>query len=448
MQEPLDDQSRREAGAGMTGDVVDYPGAVDASPDELDVITQADLDAEKSRSSRARARRQREAEARKKAAKKSEGDGVAGVFGGFGAIRQVRDASRRHADARDKVKSLKSELDQSQKVLDHRLSIERDYPRIVSKQTETIETQRKASERASAEISRLEDEHSDLQGQLDEMKKIHEEQLRPYRELMESTKGRADDAAKALADAKRLAKAADQQVSDATKRRDQSIASANRSVDNSTERLHKAEAELDALKSDPNAATSVVQKKQSDIVSEKAHLDAARAELERATSEGKRLVDNAQSNLVAQRRALETAEGTADATKHEADAHREEYERLYNKAQDEEKGLSDAIAKRERGIASLKKERAEAEDGAAAAQKVLDEANDVHANPEVTIELRKTIDQGKEELKERQRTAQRLARDEKSLRAATRKQRYLFVGIVALLVVVVVVVLFMVLGGR
>lgn len=412
---------------------LEYPGAVPAGAEDLPVITQGDLDAEGENGSAKGARGS------------GRGESANPLAGGFGAIREVRAASKRHASAREKVKSLKSELEKSQKTLDHRNKVEANYQKIVSEQSRQLDVQGQAAARAESVMDEQGAQRSELEKSLAQMKAEHEDQLRPYRELMESTKGRADDAAKALADARRQAKAADQQLSDATKRREQSVASANRSVDNSQERLRKAEAELDALRSDDGASTAVVQKKQSDIVAEKAHLDAARAELTRATSEGKSLVDSAQSNLFAQRHALETAETAADVAKREADERREEYERLYNKAMAEEKGVSDEIAKRDRAISAADKERADAQSKVAEAQRLLDEANDIHATPEVTADLAASIQQGRQELQDRMKNAQRLARDEKHLRESTRKQRFLFIGAIVLAVLIVALVVWFVL---
>ncbi|MGO5211770.1 hypothetical protein [Parafannyhessea sp. LCP21S3_E6] len=429
MAKPHDHTDTQSAEGGAPKDEgLEYPGAVPVAADELDVITGKDLDRQRAKS------------------RKGKGAGATGadsenpLKGGFGAIRQVRAAAKRRAEAHDKVKSLKAELEESQKVLDHRTKIEADYEKIVATQNDALMVQGQASARAQAVMDQQSAEKAELEGRLAQMKTEHEEQLRPYRELMESTKGRADDAAKTLADAKRQAKAADQQLGEATKRREQSVASANRSVDNSQERLRKAEGELDALKADSNASPAVVQKKQSDIVAERAHLDAARADLDRVTNECKQLVDGAQANLAAQRRALESAETAADAAKREADEHREEYERLYNAALAGEKELSDEIAKRDRAITTAGKERQDADARQAEAKKLLDEATEIHATPEVSAELARTIAQGRKELEERMKSAQKLAHEEKHLREATRKQRFLFIGAIVLAVVLVALV--------
>lgn len=406
------------------GSAFDEQAAATDEFDGLPVITQEDLDRERTESKAPRGR------------KAADGDNF--IKGSIGAMRKVRDVSKRHATARDKVKSLKDELDKSQKVLDRRVAIERDFDKIMAEQGAVLDTQQKIIQKADQETQDHQAEKATLERQLQQMKADHEEDLRPYRELMESTKGRSDDAAKTLAEAKRRVKSANQQLDDATKRREQNLSSANRSVDNSQERLRKAQDELSSLQRDDDAQPSVIQKKQSDLAAERAHLDAARADLERVTDEGRRLVENAQANLAAQRKALETAEAQADAAKREADASRGEYEHLYNDALAEEKILSENITRHERGIASCAKEREAAQSKAGKAQERLKEARDIHSTPEVTEDLARTIEQGRAELQQRQHAVQRLARDERQLRESTRRERFMLVGLIVLVILIIV----------
>jgi chromosome segregation ATPase len=275
------------------------------------------------------------------------------------------------------------------------------------------------------------------------MKADHEEAIRPYRDLMESTKGRSDDDAKSLAENRRAVKVADQQVADAAKRREQRIANANRAVDNAQERLRKVESELSSLQNGGNASPSAIQKMQSEIVTERAHLDAARDEVARTTAECQQLVDNAQTHLWTQKQSLETAERQASEAKREADARREEYERLYNSALAEEKAIEDEIALRQRAIAETGKEQAESERRQSEAQALLDEANEIHATPEVTQQLRQGIAEGQASLERQESEVNSLARSERRIRETTRTQRYIFIGAaVAVLAVVVLLVWF------
>ena len=58
----------------------------------------------------------------------------------------------------------------------------------------------------------------------------------------------------------------------------------------------------------------------------------------------------------------------------------------------------------------------------------------------MSTELAHTIAQGRKELEERMKSAQKLAHEEKHLREATRKQRFLFIGAIVLAVVLVALV--------
>ncbi len=372
---------------------------------------------------------------------------AAGALGslksGLDAIGAVCSAAKQHSVARAQLKRLKKELAKTQSVLDHRTDIESRYGEIVSEKTAEIEGARSAIAACQERTQQLEAEKATFEGQLRQMKADHEEAIRPYRDLMESTKGRSDDDAKSLAENRRAVKVADQQVADAAKRREQRIANANRAVDNAQERLRKVESELSSLQNGGNASPSAIQKMQSEIVTERAHLDAARDEVARTTAECQQLVDNAQTHLWTQKQSLETAERQASEAKREADARREEYERLYNSALAEEKAIEDEIALRQRAIAETGKEQAESERRQSEAQALLDEANEIHATPEVTQQLRQGIAEGQASLERQESEVNSLARSERRIRETTRTQRYIFIGAaVAVLAVVVLLVWF------
>ncbi|MBP3883741.1 MAG: hypothetical protein J6D54_02220 [Olsenella sp.] len=362
---------------------------------------------------------------------------------GLDAIGAVRSAAKQHSDARAQLKRLKKELAKTQSVLDHRTEIESRYDEIVSEKTAEIEDARRAILASQERAQQLEAEKSELEGRLQQMKAEHETAIRPYRDLMESTKGRSDDAAKSLAEIRRAVKNADQQVADAAKRREQRIANANRAVDNAQERLRKVESELSSLQSGGNASPSAIQKMQSEVVTERAHLDAARDEVTRTTAECQQLVDNAQTHLWTQKQSLETVERQANEAKRESDAHREEYERLYNSALAEEKALEEDISLRKKSIDEANKERIESERLESEAQALLDEANDIHATPEVTQQLKQGIEDGEAALERQESEVNSLAQSERRLREATRAQRFVFIGVaVAVLIVIALLIWF------
>jgi len=366
---------------------------------------------------------------------------------GLRAMRQVREASRQHADARGQLAELTKAVEADQAELTHRQAIEGSFETVVSQQESIQAEARAALVNIGASIDQLQADQDALEAQLRTMKAEHEESLRPYRNLMEAAKGRSDDAARALSDIRRSVKTADQQVADAAKRREQRIAAANKAVDNGQNRLRKVQTELDALQADANADPTALSKMQSELVAEQAHLDAAREEVTRVTAEAQQLVTNAQTHLWTQKQSQETLERQASDAKAEATQSREEYEALYNNALGKEKALQDQIDQKKKGIQDAQKAAAAAQDHIGQAQAALDEAHQIHETPERTAELARAVDENTVQLNALKRDVARLAQRERNLRSRTRGKRVLLIVLLVLVVVVIAVVAFLVTQG-
>ena len=80
------------------------------------------------------------------------------------------------------------------------------------------------------------------------------------------------------------------------------------------------------------------------------------------------------------------------------------------------------------------------------AQELLDEANDVHATPEKTVELRDSISDQQAAFVVQQRQVEALEGAEKSLRERTKRSRALFVAVAVLAVVLLVLVVLLATG--
>lgn len=360
---------------------------------------------------------------------------------GLEAIRNVRAASREHSAGRERAKALREQIEEDGARLGHRDEVEADYQGIIQRQGDALaQLDRQLAELADA-CQAASARRDQLQQQLDELRRDNEERLRPYRELMESTKGRSDDTARSLSDIRRAVKNADAQMADAVKKREQRIAAANRAVDSAKDRLQKIEAEFSALQKDGSAAPAALGKLQGEVVAEQAHLGAARDEVTRVTAECQQLVDNAQTHLWTQKQSLETVERQNEDARKEADARREEFEGMNNEALTAEKGLEEQMsaAKAEldegEGRAAKLREEREAE------QAVLDDANQIHATPELTAQLRADVAEAKGELERQEAEVARLASTERHLRETTRAKRLLFLGVVLAALVVLVVLL-------
>ena len=378
------------------------------------------------------------------------GNAVAGVaksagtsfMEGLHAMRAVRDASQKSDDARKQIADLQESLEDDRDELSHRTEIEMNYDRISRLQQAAINTARSDAQQARAQGDAATARKADLNDQLAAMKAAHEEKLSPYRSIMESTKGTADDASRALAEARRAAKATESQAADATKRREQTIAQANRNVDSAQDRLRRLQADLDRLQKDAGSSPSAVSKLRGEVVAAHARLDAAKADVVTKTQEAQQSVENAQTHLWTAKQSLEVAERQANEAKGEANARKDEFDTLYKRAMAEQDELKKQIAECDEQIKTSKADISDAAQREQEAQAVLDEANDIHSTPEITTQLKQRILATQKELAEQTAEADKLQSYEQELRHKTREKRLIFIAMAVAIVVIVALVLF------
>jgi chromosome segregation ATPase len=266
---------------------------------------------------------------------------------------------------------------------------------------------------------------------------------------MDSSRGRSDDAAKALAATKRSVRAAESGLNDATKRREQRIASAHRAVDNAQERLSSVANELQTLSADPDASPAAIAKVKGELATEQSHLQTAQADVDTVTQEAQASVDQAQQNLWALQRELAAAEKAAEAAKTEATARKDEYDGMYRDAQAKERAREEAIKAGESKVRDLNKTLDAAENRARTAQAVLNEAQEIHDHPETTEGLRERIANEEDDLADAQADLEDLLALERDLRRSTRTSRIAFVvAAVAIVALVVLLVWFFLLRSQ
>ncbi len=368
------------------------------------------------------------------------GDVQRSIKEGIAAFKSVYEATQKHQTARNTLRDMREQLDADTAQLQHRIAIEQSYPQIVSEQTAELNEASTLSEQSLQRAATLDTERNQLESQLAADKKRHEDQLRPYRNVAESTKGRADDTANTLADVKRAIKSAETTLAEATKRRDQRLASANRSVDNAEERLRRVQADLDDARADEAGNPDVIARLEAELASEQAHLSSAKADIPTITEEGRVAVESAQQSLFRQKKVLTQAERDAEAAKKEASERRAEYDAMLKKTQDAEQALSDQIKQRISGAEEARKQAKDAQARMEAAKKLLDEAEQIHSTPQQTIALRDQIAFEQAEYDRQQDAVDELAANERTLRKKTFKQRLILIlGGIAIVVLAIAI---------
>lgn len=368
---------------------------------------------------------------------------------GIEAFKSVREAAQLHSDAREELRVLQESLEEHTAELRHRIDIEERYPQIVADQTAELNEATYLVQEAQQRISDLEASRADLEKQLTAMKRRHEDQLRPYLNVAESTKGRADDAARTLADARRTVRNAEAGLADTSKRRDQRISTINRSRDTAQDRLRRIDADIAAQQDAEVVDESALARLQAERASVQSNLEAAIADIPIITEEANQAVTSAQEHLFAQKQQLAQVEREAEAAKKEATERRAEYDQMLKQAQDEEKALSDEIRAHIQAIDRANEEIGEAQDRADIAAEALQEAEAIHATPHQTIALRDIVAREQTDVHVQQDAVDELAANERELRKGTFKQRLvLILSAVGVVIVIIAIVVAIILGRR
>lgn len=363
------------------------------------------------------------------------------LMAGIAAFKSVREASQMHSSARETLRSMKEALEDHTLILQHRIEVEQNYPQIVAEQNAELQEAQEALLDANERAQTAEADRAELESKLTTMKNRHEDELRPYRNVAESTKGRADDMARALADAKRAVKSAENNLAEKTRQRDQSIAAANRASDIAQERVRKLQSELDNMQNSEKDSPEAIKMQQDELVSAQAHRDAAAADVPAITEEMRVAVETAQTALFDRRQALTQAERNAEAAKKEANERRAEYDKLLKKAQEEERALSEQIRLRVTATEQARKDASEAQTRIDDAQDVLDDAEEIHATPQETIALREQVSREQADYDRQLDAVEELAENERELRRGTLKQRLILIaGILAVIAIVVAII--------
>lgn len=371
----------------------------------------------------------------------ANGPGAAQAVGAFitegvGAVRQVSAAKRAHASAREELEQLEQTILEQQDELAHRRDIEERYSQI-------IEEESARQNQAILNIAQAKAAQDSIRAAVDALK----EKLAAVREADAQTEKRlkaAVDAAEGKeASSRESGTRLQRRLDDAKKslekaetEREVAIDTAQRAIDTAAARLATLREEFAEVQRNPSANSAAYSVRSNELQLE---ISDAAEELRQAQHALPVITEEVERNLATARAMVEEAKKPIDAAKrahrevtNEADEARDALDTANNAAAERQRELRDQIAAQEKAIKEQDRliagEQAEADD----AQAVMDEANDIHAHPEITEALEADLERNRAERAEQASEVQELADAERDVRQRTHDSRVRFMGAIGI----------------
>ena len=370
-------------------------------------------------------------------APEASGPGAAQAVGAFitegvGAVRQVSAAKRAHASAREELEQLEQTILEQQDELAHRRDIEERYSQI-------IEEESARQDQAILNIAQAKAAQDSIRAAVDALK----EKLAAVREADAQTEKRlkaAVDAAEGKeASSRESGTRLQRRLDDAKKslekaetEREVAIDTAQRAIDAAAARLATLREEFAEVQRNPSANSAAYSVRSNELQLE---ISDAAEELRQAQHALPVITEEVERGLATARAMVEEAKKPIDAAKrahrevtNEADEARDALDTAKNAAAERQREIRDQIAAQEKAIKEQDRliagEQAEADD----AQAVMDEANDIHAHPEITEALEADLERNRAERAEQASEVQELADAERDVRQRTHDSRVRFMG--------------------
>lgn len=374
-------------------------------------------------------------------APEANGPGAAQAVGAFitegvGAVRQVSAAKRAHASAREELEQLEQTILEQQDELAHRRDIEERYSQI-------IEEESARQDQAILNIAQAKAAQDSIRAAVDALK----EKLAAVREADAQTEKRlkaAVDAAEGKeASSRESGTRLQRRLDDAKKslekaetEREVAIDTAQRAIDAAAARLATLREEFAEVQRNPSANSAAYSVRSNELQLE---ISDAAEELRQAQHALPVITEEVERSLTTARAMVEEAKKPIDAAKrahrevtNEADEARDALDTAKNAAAERQREIRDQIAAQEKAIKEQDRliagEQAEADD----AQAVMDEANDLHAHPEITEALEADLERNRAERAEQASEVQELADAERDVRQRTHDSRVRFMGAIGI----------------
>lgn len=367
---------------------------------------------------------------------------------GANAMRQVGAAKKAHDAARAELSRLERQAAEREEELGRRRDIDSRYGEIVTEQAARRDAAQAAADAAEERARELAAAAAELKGELAAMKEDDAQVEKRLKAAVDAAEAKEESGRESGARLQRRLDDAERALKAAEEERETGVAAAQRTVDSARARLDTLREEFAEISRNPSANTAAYSVRSTEIQNEISDameaLRRAQDDLPRITRETEAAVERARAMAAEARKPIDEAKSAFRAVTGEADTARDELDRARREAAERQRALRDRTAEQERAAREQQAAQEAARDEAADAQELIDEAEDVHAHPEVTDQLAALLAQDRALMDDQRAQVESLAAVEQDIRESTRDSRLKFTGLLAGCAAVAVIILLLV----
>lgn len=364
---------------------------------------------------------------------------------GAAAVREVGAARKAHVEARGRLAQLDKTIADADAELEHRRDVAENYDTIIAEQTARRDEAINAGKAAVSEQERIAAAIEVLKANLQQMKDADAQTEKRLKAALESAEAREAEARENGARLQRRLDDAKKNLEKAEEDERNGVAAARETVESTTRQLEGLREEYIEVQRNPSAnpagytvRADELQAQISDVTHElqaaKEALPRITAELAEARARAHKAVDEAEKPMDEAKRSFRVVSTAAD------DA-RNAYREAKDDAAERQRKLKEEIAGQEKERRAQQQTEEDSKAEAQDAQGFIDEANDIHAHPEVTERIAAQLAADRAERETLAAEVEQLASTERAVRKRTRGSRTKFViAIVAIVVVVALIV--------
>ncbi|OUP09125.1 hypothetical protein [Collinsella sp. An2] len=364
---------------------------------------------------------------------------------GAAAVRAMNAAKKAHAEAREQLDTLDRTIAEEEAELEHRRDVASRYHDIVTEQTARVKAAVKAISDAETKQKAIDATIQQLKEQLESMKADDAQAEKRLKATLDAAEAKEASAREASSRLKRRLDDAERNLAKAEEDKKNGIAAATTAAESAEARLKTLREEFAEVQRNPSANSAAYNVRANELeaqISDAMHeLREARDGLPQLTAELDAAIASAKSLLAEAQKPIEAAKAEFENIREEADDARDAYETAKQESSERQRELREKVAEQEKARREQEQAASDARDEQAAAQLLIDEAEDIHAHPEVTDAIAGRLDADRAERIEVAREVEQLAAAEQNVREQTRSSRLRFTAVVAAIVVVILLLI-------